>query len=172
MPNQIKVNKVEELSKIIKDSSSMYLTNYSGLDVAKITQLRRMLTKSSVRFIISKNTLTRIASKQAGLGDILDSSLKGQIGIAYSSHDPSAPARVIKEFKKENKELLDIEAIYFEGSVYGADKFNELANLPSKEELLAKFASSINQPMTKVAILLSSPMQKFVGALESLKQKK
>lgn len=172
MPNQIKIDKVEELSKVIKESSSMYLTNYSGLNVAKITKLRKMLTENSVKFMISKNTLTKLASKEAGLGDALDNSLKGQIGIAYSSEDPSAAARVIKEFKKENKDLLEVEAIYFEGNVYGSDKFNELANLPSKHELITKFASSINQPMTKVVMLLNSPMQKVVGVLESLKNKK
>ena len=99
-------------------------------------------------------------------------SLEGQIAIAYSKDDPTSPARVIKGFVKENKECLDVVGVFFEGEVFDPSKYVELANLPSREELIAKFANCLNQPMATLASTLNGAMTKLAGTLDSLKNTK
>ena len=98
--------------------------------------------------------------------------MKGQIAIATSSQDPVAPARIIKNFNKDNNDILEVVGVFVEGNLYEADKYKELANLPSREEMIAKFASMLRQPMTILAGTLSSTITKLAGTLTSLKEQK
>ena len=145
---------------------------FRSIDVSQMTVLRKKFRDSGVDYFVSKNTLTKIAAKNAGYEDKLDNFLQGQIGVAYSGGDPVSPARVIKDFRKENKDLLEVLGLVFEGDVYDGDKYKELADLPSREELLAKFVGGLNQPMTKIVGTLGGAMSKFVGVLTSLKGNK
>ena len=164
---------VNELIQKFQASSGIYLTRYTGMDVAQVTNLREQFRKNEVSYFVSKNTLTKIAAKKAGYKGKLDDLLSGQIGIAYASGDPVAPARVIRNYEKENKNTtLEVVGLIFEGELFNPDKYKELADLPTKEELIAKFASSINQPMTKLTGTLNGAMSKFVMALSSLKDSK
>ena len=148
----------------------VYFTNYTGIDVKTITDLRKSFRESNVEYVVSKNTLTKRAAKEAGYEN-LDEILTGQVAIAYSE-DPTAPARIIKEFKKENEDLLDVLGLIFDGELYPSNKYIEFANLPSKNELLTKFVIMLNSPMTILARTLSSPMGNFVNVLNSLKNEK
>jgi large subunit ribosomal protein L10 len=134
--------------------------------------LRKEFRDNDIEYVITKNTLTRIAAKDAGLEGKFDDILVGQIGIAYSMADPTSPARVIKGFVKDNKECLDVVGVFFEGEIFDPSKYVELANLPSREELIAKFASCLNQPMTTLATTLNGAMTKLAGTLDSLKNTK
>ena len=116
---------------------------------------------------VAKNTLNKIAAKNVGI-EGLEDILLGQIAIAFSDEDPTSPAKVIKEFKKNN-DCLDVVGVLFEGQVFDPSKYVELANLPSREELIAKFASCLNQPMTTLAATLNGAMTKLAGTLDSLK---
>ena len=116
---------------------------------------------------MQKNTLSKIAAKNAGFENIFDNILSGQIAIAYASENPAAPAKVIKNFSKDN-ECLEVVGLYFDGELYDPSKYKELADLPSKEELLTKLACGLNLPMTKVAFSLKSVMSKLAGTLTSL----
>jgi len=103
----------------------------------------------------------------------LDDLLSGQIGIAYVSNDPTAPARVIRNFEKANKTAtLEVVGLVFEGELFTPDKYKELADLPSRDELIAKFVGSINQPMSKLVGTLNGAMSKFTMILSSLKDSK
>ena len=172
MSNQNKVEIVNSLTQKMGDASAVYFTCYTGIDVSQMTTLRKKFRDSGVDYFISKNTLTKIAAKNAGFEDKLDAFLQGQIGVAYSGADPVSPARVIKDFRKENKELLEVVGLVFEGEVYDGGKYKELADLPSREELLAKFIGGLSQPMTKIVGTLGGAMSKFVGVLASLKENK
>ena len=143
------------------------------MNVAQATELRDMFREKDVEYFVTKNTLTNIAAKNAGY-DGLDEILQGQIGIAYSKEDPSSPARVLKEFGKKYKDKnpIDIVGILFEGKQFDADRFKELADLPTREELISQFIGCLNQPMTKLSSTLNSVMTNFVGVLNSLKEKK
>ena len=170
MPNSRKEKIVEDLTSRFQNSSGIYFANYSGIDVPNVTRLRKSFRNSGVHFLVSKNTLTKIAAKNAGHKDTFNKILNGQIGIVYSDEDPIAPARIIKDFNKDNNGLFNVMGMYVDGVYYEPDKFKELSNLPTREELISKFAFAINQPMSKFAFLLNSVMSKFVGALNSLKE--
>ncbi len=173
MPNENNIKVVKELEDKIKGASALYFTKYTGMNVAQATQLRRDFRNNSVEYKVSKNTLTKIAAINAGYdSDKINELLIGQIGIAYADSDPTAPAKVIKDFIKENEDCLDVVGMIFEGDFFEADKYKEFASLPSKEELLTKFVVGLNSPMTKMSSMLNSIMVKMVTALNSLKEKK
>ena len=142
------------------------------MNVAQATELRRQFRENAVTYLISKNTLTQIAAENAGFEGKLNDVLQGQIGIAYALDDPTSPARVIHDFKKKNKDVLEVVGLVFEGEIFSADKYKELANLPTYDELLAKFVGSINQPMSKLVGTLNGAMSKLTRVLTSLKENK
>ena len=173
MPNENNIKIVKELEEKIKGSSAMYFTKYTGMNVAQATRLRRDFKGSSVEYKVTKNTLTKIAAVNAGYdADKIESLLVGQIGIAYADSDPTAPAKVIKDFVEENEDCLDVVGLIFDGQFFEADKYKQFADLPSRDELLTKLVIGLNSPMTKVSTMLSSVMTKMVTALNSLKEKK
>ena len=171
MPNEHKINVVKDTSEKIKNSSGIYFTKYSGIDVPTITRLRKSFRENDVDFTVTKNTLTKLAAKDAGYEGVFDEILNGQVGIAYSN-DPTAPAKVIKDFKKENEDLLEILGLFFDGKLYSSDKYKEFANMPSKEESLAKMVMMINQPMTTLVSTLNGSFGSLLSVLNNLKNTK
>ena len=169
MPSQKNIDVVTSITEKFEKSQGIYFTKYTGLDVPKITSLRKSFTKNSVEFNVIKNTLTKLASKNAGLENKFNDMLNGQVGIAFSQ-DPVAPAKVIKEFNDENKDGLEVLGVYFDGELYDANKYKQLAVLPSKEELLGKFVSCLNSPMFKLASTLNGSMSKVVFALRAIQK--
>ena len=173
MPNERNIKTVQELEDKIKSASALYFTRYTGMDVSQATELRREFRKNSIEYKISKNTLTKIAAVNAGYdSDKMSEFLNGQIGIAYADSDPTAPAKVIKDFIEENEDCLDVVGLIFDGSFFEADKYKQFADLPSKDELLTKFVVGLNSPMTKMSTMLNSVMVKMVTVLGGLKEKK
>ena len=173
MANENKIKIVADIEKKIKSASGLYFTKYTGMNVAQATKLRKIFRENSVEYKITKNTLTKIAAVNAGYDEKeINKFLEGQIGIAYSDSDPTAPAKVIKEFKKDHEDCLDVVGLIFEGEFFEPEKYKQLANLPSKEELLTKFVVGLSSPMTKFSSALNSVMSKMVTVLESLKNTK
>ena len=170
MPTEHKINIVKDTVKRFEKSKGVYFTNYTGIDVKTITDLRKSFRESNVEYVVSKNTLTKRAAKEVGY-DNLDEILVGQVGIAFSE-DATAPARIIKEFKKDNKDLLDVLGLIFDGELYPSDKYIEFANLPTKEESLTKMVVMLNQPVTKFASALNNSFAKLLSALGNLKETK
>ena len=169
MPNLRNVEVVEKLTQKMSDASGIYFTIYTGIDVVRVTELRKQFRDCGVDYFVSKNTLTKIAAKNAGYGDKFDDMLNGQVGIAYGYDDPTSPAKAIKNFLNENKDAIEVLGIYFDGELYGPEKYSELASLPSKDELLSKLAAGLNYPMTQLASTLNGAMSKLAGILDSLK---
>ena len=101
MATENKIKIVEVAEQDFKSSPGIYFTNYTGMNVLQATELRKQFREKNVRYTVIKNTLSKIAAKNAGI-EGLDDILLGQIGIAFSDEDPTAPARVIKDFKKDN----------------------------------------------------------------------
>ena len=170
MSTEHKINVVKDTVKRFENSKGIYFTNYTGIDVKTITELRKSFRDSDVEYVVTKNTLTKRAAKEAGYEN-LDNILNGQIGIAFSE-DPTAPARIINDFKKENEDLLEVLGLIFDGELYPSEKYKEFANLPSKEESLTKIAMMLNQPLTKFASALNNSFTKLLSALENLKNTK
>ena len=173
MPTPQKTEIVNILTQKFQDSSGIYLTKYTGMNVAQATHLREQFRKNEVLYLVSKNTLTKIAANNAGYADKLNDFLNGQIGIAYVSGDPTAPARVISSYEKENKDSsLEVVGLIFEGKLFNADKYKEISNLPSRDELLAHLVGCFNQPISKIVGTLNGAMSKLVMVLSSLKETK
>ena len=171
MPSQKNIKTVEKLTDKFKNSSAMYFTKYTGVNVEQASKLRMEFIDNDVDFLVSKNTLSKIAAKNAGYEDLFDSILSGQVGIAYANSDPTSPARVIKDFTKDN-ESFEVVGLYFDGNLYDPSKYKELANLPTKDVLLTKFVSCLNSPMSNMALLLNASMSKLAGTLKSLESQK
>jgi large subunit ribosomal protein L10 len=172
MPNAHKIDAVDQLTKKFESSSSIYFTCYTGMNVGQATELRKQFRESGVDYFVSKNTLTKLAAANAGYEDKLDDFFNGQVGIAYADQDPASPARVIKIFNKENKDALEVLGLVFEGEIYSADKYREVADLPDRDGLLTMFVSGLSQPMGGLVGILSGAMSKLVGVLNSLKEDK
>ena len=172
MPNAFKIDIVNQLTQKLDSSSAIYFTCYTGMNVEQTTKLRKQFKESDVDYIVSKNTLTKIAAINAGYEDKLNDFFKGQVGIAYADADPTSPARVIKNFKKNNNDTLEVLGLVFEGVIYSGDKYKELADLPNREGLLAMFVGGLCQPMSQMVGTLSGTISKLVGVLNSLKEDK
>lgn len=170
MPNTKNINQVEQLTDKLSKAKAVYFTEYHGLNVEDITKLRREFSKVDVEFKVAKNTLIKLAADNNKLKG-LDPYLSGSTAIAISYDDPTGPARVLKAFKKEH-ELPDIKGIIFEGEVLDGKEFKRIADLPTKDQLLAMLASSLSSPMTQLALTLKSSMTDLGNVLSNLKDQK
>ena len=174
MPTQKKIETVESFSERFKNSKSIFLADFSGINVADTNMLRRSFRKANVHYYILKNTLAKRSLSNAGI-DGLDEVLRGMTAFAFSDQDPIAPIKVIKDFNKgrgRDQTELKIKGCVFEGAILEPETIDELANLPSREVLLAQFVSLLQSPMTTLLGTLQSSGQKLVGALNSLKNNK
>ncbi len=170
MPNTKNINQVEQLTDKLSKAKAVYFTEYHGLNVEDITKLRREFSKVDVEFKVAKNTLIKLAADNNKLKG-LDPYLSGSTAIAISYEDPTGPARVLKAFKKEH-ELPEIKGIIFEGEVLDGKEFKRIADLPTKDQLLAMLASSLSSPMTQLALTLKSSMTDLGNVLSNLKDQK
>ena len=170
MPNKKNISNVKDLTDKLSRAKSIYFTDYLGLNVSDVTSLRKKFFDSNVEYLVVKNTLLKIASDQneISLGDELFS---GSTAIAISYDEPVLAAKVIKGFLKDH-DLPSIKGILFEGSYLPASDFEKIANLPSKEESLAKIIVMLKSPLQNIVNLLNSPMIKLVNVLNGLKETK
>lgn len=162
--------KVEELKGKLDSAVTVVLTDYRGLNVAEITELRNQLRKAQIEYKVSKNTLTLIAAKDLGLGD-LEQFLAGPTAIAFSYTDPVAPAKILSDFAKKSKKL-EIKGGVVEGKIINNDGVQALADLPSREELIAKVVGGIKSPLYGLVGVLSGPIRGLVYTLQAIKDKK
>lgn len=170
MANSEKDAVIQEVSDIFKKSKSVFVTDFSGLNVEKIMILRKKFRESKVGYLVVKNTLARISAEKAGWNQ-LNPHFKGPSAIAYSFEDPSSPARVIKEFTKNN-DKPKIKGSIFEGVYYGPESMDQIASLPPKQELLARVVGAFNSPIQGLASRLNGILQKLVGTLDAVKTQK
>lgn len=170
MPKPEKIAAVEKIAEKLKQAKSVFLTDFSGLNVEEINELRRSFREASVEYRVVKNTLARLSTKSAGYEELLDY-LEGPTALAFGVKDPTAPAKVITKFA-ENKEKPTIKACMFEGVLIGTDRIDEIINLRSKEELLAKCASTLNAPLSGFVSTLNSILRSLVYVLDDVKNQK
>ena len=141
---------VAELTEKLQNAASGVLVDYKGITVAEDTALRNELRKNNVEYAVVKNTLTRFAAQNAGLGDLSDS-LNGTTSLAISHEDPIAPMRVINKFAK----------------ILPLDEINAMAELPSKEVLQAQVLGTMLAPITSLAIVLKAIAEEKGGFVEA-----
>ena len=149
---------VADLAAQMKNSVSGVLVSYQGITVEDDTKMRKALREAGVKYMVQKNTLTGRACDEVGFSD-LKQYLTGMTAIAISENDAVAPAKVLKEYA-EKIESFTILAGYVDGTVVTADTVKELAEIPSKEVLIAKFLGSIKSPVYKLAYALQAVADK------------
>ena len=167
MPNQQNIESVDSITSKFQAAAGIYFTDYLGLNVRDITELRRKFTANAVEFRVIKNTLAKLSAEKAGLED-LNSVFDGPTAVALSYDDPTVPARIIKEFNKVH-DLPELKAFIFEGKLMDNAAFDSVANLPSREVLLGKLVGGLSSPMSKLASTLKGAMSSFVNVLNNLK---
>ncbi len=170
MPTPQKEAVVGEVADKLKEAKAIYLTDFTGLSVADINQLRRNFRASNVEYRVVKNTLARLSARKAGLEAILPY-LEGPTAVAFSADDPIAPAKVIQEFVR-GRETPKVKVCIIEGQLFEGERLRELADMPSREQLLAGLAAGLNMPLVKLAQTLQAGLQNLVYALNALKEKK
>ena len=161
---------VAELTDAFRGSSAAVLTEYRGLTVAQLKELRRSLAGNAT-YAVVKNTLTKIAAKEAGV-DTLDSLLEGPSAIAFITGDPVEVAKNLRDFGR-NHPLLVVKGGVLDGRAITADEVRKLADLESREVLLAKLAGAMKASMQQAVGLFAAPlsqMARVLGALEAQKQ--
>ncbi len=149
---------VADLAEQLKASSAGVLVNYQGITVDDDTKMRKALREAGVKYMVVKNSLTGRACEEAGFGD-MKQYLSGMTAIAIGSEDPIAPAKVLKEYA-EKVESFSILAGYLDGKVIDVKTVEALADIPSKEVLIAKFLGSIKSPLYGFAYALQAVIDK------------
>ncbi|MBE6606401.1 MAG: 50S ribosomal protein L10 [Ruminococcaceae bacterium] len=149
---------VAALAEKLKTAASGVLVNYSGITVEDDTKLRAALRKAGVEYKVMKNTLTGRACDEVGFGE-MKQYLEGMTALAISTDDPIAPAKILKEYA-DKVESFEIKAGFIDGGVIDAAKVAELANIPSKEVLIAKMLGSLQSPISGLAVALQAVVDK------------
>jgi len=161
---------VAELQEKLKDVKMAVLADYSGLNVAKITELRNELRKSNAELRVVKNTLFRLASKDTEY-KLFDEHLKGPVALMMSFGDVVAPTKALVDFAKKN-EKMELRVGVLEGKVLMSDQIKELSELPSREVLLGKLLSLLVASQTSLVNVLSGVPRQLVQVLEAYRIKK
>ena len=166
---------VAELKEQLESAKGVVLTSYKGLTVAQDTELRRELRAAGVSYHVVKNTMLRLAAKEAGL-EGFNEHLEGTTAFAFSTEDAVAPAKVICSYIKKNKlddkGILSIKVGTVEGKVIEANEVQALASLPSREELIAKLMGSMNAPISNTVGVLQGVIRNAVYVLDAVRAQK
>jgi len=152
---------VESLTGKIQEASSVVFVDYKGITVAQDTELRKQFREAGVEYSVVKNTLTNFAAKNAGYD--FSEVLNGTTAMASTTGDPIAPARIVCEFAKKNKNVLSIKGGIVEGSVLSVNQLNGFGELPSKNALVAQVLGTFLAPISSLACVLDQIRQQKEG---------
>ena len=156
---------VTELTTKIRGSKAVLYTDFTGLNVKRMTDLRRKLKKAGVEYVVIKNTLALRAVNESGL---VGERLRGPTGIVVGK-DPVAAAKVLADFAKENDQKPGVKGGMLDGKTINTDQVKKLATMPSREQMLAELGAGLQSPMAAFVGALNGLMYTFVGALDALR---
>lgn len=159
---------VSELKEKIGGATALYYTDFTGLNVKRMTELRRRLKKANVEYVVIKNTLALRAVNESGL---VGERLRGPTGLVMAK-DPVEAAKILTEFAKTNDQRPTVKGGLFDGASIDAAQVKRLASMPSREQMLAELAGGLQAPLSAMLGMLSGPLTMFAGALEALKTQK
>ena len=169
MPNATKIERVAELKEQIESANALLLTEYRGLTVEEITELRRSLRDVDASLSVIKNTLMQRAANDAGIAE-LDELLVGPSAIAFVNGDVVAVAKKLKDASKQFPALV-IKGGYMDGAPLDAAGASSLADLESREVMLSKIAGMLKSEMSRAAATFIATQSKFLSLLEAYKEK-
>ncbi len=161
-----KVEKVEEVRRDLSEANATLLTHYRGLSVTAISELRVKLREADAELKVVKNTLTRRAAREAGI-EGFDELLVGPTALVLCGTDPVGPAKALKEFAKDHPELV-VRGGYFDGDILDETEAIRLADLESREDLLAKLVGLLNGALVNTVRLVNAPLEQQARLLQAL----
>jgi large subunit ribosomal protein L10 len=159
---------VSDLKGKLEGAKSLYYTDFTGLNVKRMTDLRRRLSKAGVEYVVIKNTLALRAVNESGL---VGEKLKGPTGLVIGA-DPVAAAKVVTDFARENEQKPTVKGGLLEGKAVDAAQVKQLASLPSREQMMADLGAGLMSPMAAFVGALNGLMYMFAGALDALKSQR
>ena len=161
---------ISEIKELLESSSGVYLTDYNGINVEDITDLRNKFRKEGVRYKVFKNTLVKRALTESGKFTKLADHLTGMTGFAFTATNPVAPAKIISKYFGD-KEKLALKGCYIEGEYYDSSKLKSLAALPSKQELIAGIMGSLDAPVAGIAGAINAVMRDLVSVVDQISKR-
>jgi large subunit ribosomal protein L10 len=159
---------VAELSEKLDSAKAFYLTDFTGLDVQKMTDLRARMREEGVEYLVVKNTLALRAIEALDIPDIGEFFI-GPTGLVIGTEDAIAAAKVLDDFAKENDSKPSVKVGVVERRQVSADEVGRLAKLSSREELLSELAGAMQAPLAALVFLMEGKMRELMGLLEALR---
>ena len=156
---------VSELAQKLRSANALYYTDFTGLNVKRMTDLRRRLRKSGVEYVVIKNTLALRAVNESGL---VSERLKGPTGLVLA-RDPVTAAKVLTDFAKENDARPTVKGGLLDGRALDSAQVKQLASMPSREQMLAELGAGLMSPLAGFVGALNGLLYMFAGALEALR---
>ena len=167
----LKHDAVDQMTESLKGSSGVYLADFTGLTVEKVTVLRSTLRKKGLSMRVSKNTLIRRALNNAGVQG-LDKYLTGPTAmILADNEDPMAPAKLLVEFLKANEDAIKLKTVHIDGQAYPGDQLASLAKMPGKRELQAQIITLAMSPGANLLGLFKGPGSRLASQIQALVSK-
>ncbi len=164
-----KVENVAELKAAFQSAKSFFVTDYQGLNVADISQLRKNLRENNVRYVVAKNTLFKRAAKEAG-APALEAHFKGPTAVAFALKDPAVAAKILNDSFKE-KQLPRIKAFVVDEQIHQAAEIGRLADLPPREVLLSLLVSAVESPLSQLVSAVEAVFVELVRTVDALAEK-
>jgi large subunit ribosomal protein L10 len=161
---------IAEVKEMIDKSSAVYLTDYSKITVADINNIRNEFRKEGVEYKVFKNTLFKRALDESGKFEKLSGHLVGMTGFAFTKDNPVAPAKVIKKYFDVSQKLA-LKACYIEDQYYEGKSLNELANLPTKPEIIAGILGSLSSPASGIVGAINAVIRELVSVVDEISKK-
>jgi large subunit ribosomal protein L10 len=159
---------VDQLTEKLRGANALYLTDFTGLNVKSITDLRRRLRAAGVEYLVVKNTLAERALEQSELPDIAEF-FRGPTALVVGLDDPVAPAKVLADFAREHDNKPAFKAGIVEKRAVTAAQIVALAKLPPREQLLAELAGAFEAPMAQLAYVMQAKLYEMAGLLDALR---
>ena len=165
-----KSEKIDEIKSKIEKAQVAVITDYKGLSVEEITNLRRAIQQDGGHYMVTKNTLAKIAIKGTPY-EVLADKLTGPVALAFGFKDPVTPAKAVKTFIDKVKKGEILGAV-LDGKLLSVEETKELAALPSKEELIAKLLGSLNSPASGIVGSINAVMAQLTRAMAAVRDQK
>jgi len=159
---------VADLKEKIQSATALYYTDFTGLNVKRMTQLRRTLRRANVDYVVIKNTLALRAVNESGL---VGTKLRGPTGLVVTK-DPVGAAKIITDFAKANDSKPEVKGGVFEGKQIDKAQVTKLASMPSREQMLSELGASMQAPMTMMVSMMNNLLSNFAGVVDALRVSK
>ena len=167
---QEKVKSISEFEDLVKESNSIFLADFTGLDVENMNALRDRFHAQGAEILVMKNTLAKIALHNAGIQN-LDPYLNGPNAFAFGHDDPAMPARIMFDFAKEH-DMPKIRSCILEGQLFGPEKIKLIKDLPTKDQILAQLLGQLQAPVSNFVGVLNEILRGFVVVIDAIIEKK